>query len=92
MYCSKVLRTNWREAGPAEMAETIDEQIEIFKEAASLKLQLLIDEFGEAEGNDKFENASVKILADLQENQDTEASYLMKDLSNKVSIVNSATA
>ena len=64
------------------MAETAEEQIEIFKEAASLKLQLLLAELGDGQASGDV--GSIKILADLQENQDKEAAYLMKDLPNKV--------
>ena len=67
------------------MAETAEEQVDIFKEAASLRLQLLLAELGD--GQDSGDVASIKILADLQENQDKEAAYLMKDLSNKVCFV-----
>ena len=79
------MRTQWREASPEELAETAEEQIDMFKEAAALKLQLIFDEnSGKESDQEKLEAASVKILADLQDNQDTEASYLMKDLSKKV--------
>lgn len=70
------------------MAETVEEQIDIFKESTALKLQLLTEEDS---GNDseeqKLEAASIKLLADLQESQDMEAMYLMKDLSKKVNVM-----
>ena len=85
-FLLQIMRTHWREASPEELAETCEEQIQIFKEATALKAQLILDENSGAESDEeKMETISVKILADLQENQDTEASYLLRDLSKKVS-------
>lgn len=79
------MRTHWREGSPDELADTAEEQVDIFKEAVALKIDLIAAKNSGSESDqDKFEAASVAILADLQESQDTEASYLMKDLSKKV--------
>ena len=82
------MRAHWREGSPDELASTVEEQIQIFKEAAALRLQLIL---AENSGNDadeeKLKAASIAVLADLQESQDTETSYLMKDLSKKVSFI-----
>ena len=82
------MRTHWREGSPEELADTAEEQVDIFKEAAALRIQLILAEKSGTESDqDKLEAASVAILADLQESQDTEASYLMKDLSKKVFVI-----
>ena len=79
------MRTHWREGSPDELSSTAEEQIDIFREAIALKLQLILAEVSGSESDlSKLEAASVAILADLQAHQDTEASYLMRDLSKKV--------
>eukprot|EP00794_Sanderia_malayensis_P006079 gene6079-6782_t len=81
----KILRTHWREAGREEMLETTNEQMEIFEEAICLKIQMILDEISN-KGYDEekqLEIASIRILADLQENQDKEAEHLLKDLPQK---------
>ena len=81
------LRNQWRDSSPAEMEETAEEQIEYFKEAASLKIEKILAELKSKSDTGKEvtdEDVSVKIMADLQENQDQEAQYLMKDLASKV--------
>jgi len=80
----KAMRAHWREGSPDELASTVEEQIQIFREAAALRLQLILAEnTGNDSEEEKLKAASIAVLADLQESQDTETSYLMKDLSKK---------
>ena len=60
------------------MSEDAKEQLEIFEEAASLKVEEMRD------GSLSDEDIEVKLLADLQDSQDREAEYMMKDLADKV--------
>ena len=85
---SQAARVHWRESSKSEMMETQGQQQELFSEAVSLKIQMILDEISPASGgsedDDTLQRASVSILADLQQSQDKEAEYLLKDLSKKV--------
>ena len=59
---------------------TNDQQTTIFEEAMSIKLEQL-----RAKGDTKSdEEATIQMLADLQDKQDKEAANIMKDLDQKV--------
>ena len=69
----------WRDAQPAD--RTAADQLEIFEEALCLKKQLFLDE--DSNNNRDTDQPSVNILADLQDSQDKEVAYLLKDLPSK---------
>ena len=59
---------------------TNDEQKRIFEEAAAIK----IEQLHVKDDTKSDEEHTVKLLADLQDRQDKEASNIMKDLDQKV--------
>lgn len=83
----KELRKQWRESGPEEMSQTVDEQETILREGVSLKLALSREEMAREasqEGRDLEANEpEVSLLAALQQSQDQEAEYLIRDLAVK---------
>ena len=82
------LRKQWRESGPEEMTETADEQEAILREGVGLKLELSREELRQkAAGEGKElgpDDHSVSLLAALQQHQEQEAEYLLRDLAVKV--------
>ena len=82
------LRKQWRESGPEEMSQTVEEQEMILREGVSLKLALSREEIAREaaqEGRDLDANEpEVSLLAALQQSQDQEAEYLIRDLAVKV--------
>ena len=69
LFVLRELRNNWRES-----PENSSDQIDIFHEAMSLKLE---------ESDMKDGDVFIKLLADLQDCQDFEAESTMKDLTEK---------
>ena len=84
----KELRKQWRESGPEEMTETADEQEAILREGVGLKLELSREELGKKAAEEGKElgpdDNAVALLAALQQHQEQEAEYLMRDLAVKV--------
>ena len=84
----KELRKQWRESGPEEMTETVDEQEVILREGVGLKLELSREELGKKAAEEGKElgpdDNAVALLAALQQQQEQEAEYLMRDLAVKV--------
>lgn len=82
------LRKQWRESGPEEMSETVDEQEAILREGVGLKLVLSGEELAQkaAQSGRELEpnDPEVSLLAALQHNQEQEAEYLLRDLAVKV--------
>ena len=82
------LRKQWRESGPEEMTETADEQESILREGVGLKLELSREELGQKateEGKELGPNDdAVSLVAALQQHQEQEAEYLLRDLAVKV--------
>lgn len=82
------LRKQWRESGPEEMTETADEQEAILREGVGLKLELSREELRQkAAGEGKElepDDDAVSLLAALQQHQEQEAEYLLRDLAVKV--------
>ena len=70
------------------MSQTVDEQETILREGVSLKLALSREEMAREasqEGRDLEANEpEVSLLAALQQSQDQEAEYLIRDLAVKV--------
>ena len=85
----KELRKQWRESGPEEMTETADEQEAILREGVGIKLELIREELGQKATEEGKElgpdDNAVSLLATLQQHQEQEAEYLMRDLAVKVS-------
>lgn len=83
----KELRKQWRESGPEEMSETVDEQEAILREGVGLKLVLSGEELRQKAAQSGKEpeanGAEVSLLAALQHNQEQEAEYLLRDLAVK---------
>ncbi|RMX39987.1 hypothetical protein pdam_00022972 [Pocillopora damicornis] len=83
----KELRKQWRESGPEEMTETADEQETILREGVGLKLEVSREELRQkAAGEGKElgpDDDSVSLLAALQQHQEQEAEYLLRDLAVK---------
>lgn len=88
VFTLKELRKQWRESGPEEMSETVDEQEVILREGVGLKLELSREELGQKAAEEGRElgpdDAAVSLLAALQSNQEQEAEYLLRDLAVKV--------
>ena len=82
------LRKQWRESGPEEMTETAHEQEAILREGVGLKLELSREELRQkAAGEGKElepDDDAVSLLAALQQHQEQEAEYLLRDLAVKV--------
>ena len=82
------MRKQWRDSGSEEMAEAADEQEAILREGVGLKLELCREELGQkaAEKGKELgpDDNAVTLLAALQQHQEQEAEYLMRDLAVKV--------
>lgn len=85
----KELRKQWRESGPEEMTEIADEQEAILREGVGIKLELSREELEQKAAEEVKElgpdDNAVALLAALQQHQEQEAEYLMRDLAVKVS-------
>ncbi|PFX16028.1 hypothetical protein AWC38_SpisGene19720 [Stylophora pistillata] len=83
----KELRKQWRESGPEEMTETVDEQEAILREGVGLKLELSREELRQKAAEEGKElgpdDDAVSLLAALQQHQEQEAEYLLRDLAVK---------
>ena len=70
------------------MTETADEQEAILREGVGLKLELSREELGQKAAEEGKEQGpddnAVALLAALQQHQEQEAEYLMRDLAVKV--------
>ena len=82
------MRKQWRDSGSEEMIEAADEQEAILREGVGLKLELGREELGQKAAEEGKElgpdDNAVTLLAALQQHQEQEAEYLMRDLAVKV--------
>ena len=82
------MRKQWRDSGSEEMTEAADEQEAILRKGVGLKLELGREELGQKASEEGKElgpdDNAVTLLAALQQHQEQEAEYLMRDLAVKV--------
>ncbi|KAJ8047726.1 hypothetical protein HOLleu_06793 [Holothuria leucospilota] len=77
----KEQRQQWRDSGPTKEDE--EEHMDILERAAALKLESRSEELKQANGTVTEEEVQIALLADLQQKQDEEASFLVQDLESK---------
>ncbi|XP_033123436.1 trichohyalin-like isoform X2 [Anneissia japonica] len=77
----KEQRRQWRDSGP--MKEDEAEQLEIFNKTVPYAMEMRIMELKTTNPDATDNEVEVVLLADLQEQQDKESEYLMKDLNAK---------
>ncbi|XP_071961658.1 uncharacterized protein [Antedon mediterranea] len=77
----KEQRRQWRDDGPEK--ENEEEQVGIFKKAVPYSMEIELVELQATNPDATDNDAEVVLLADLQQNQDEEAEYLMEDLKTK---------
>ncbi|XP_041457735.1 trichohyalin-like isoform X3 [Lytechinus variegatus] len=78
----KEQRRQWRESGPTK--ETEEEQTDILRKGVAVLLESRLQVMKANQGQEVTdEDVEVSLIADLQEKQDKEASYLMEDLESK---------
>lgn len=80
------LRKQWRECSPDEMAETADEEEQHLREATGLRIEIKMAETKQEGGEVGEDEIAVSLLAELQQEQDQEEEFLLKDLAAKVKI------